>query len=428
MDALLRGRLVASDRLLNGAGSELEDRIARAWLLREQDRPAEAELELRDGLADDPDPPPLARAVLTLVVAEMGRDTQANPELSRLMAERQAGEVPIMALLAEIAANLDAFAEADELYEELRHHAGQPALDPHTGIGLGVVDLQLGRLAHCLGRGRVAAGHYDAAIDHLGRSGMGLLAAHARRHLATVLRIWGADDDWARSLELLSQAADTYRRLGLPGRAAEAHLVLGRSDDPLLHTGRAATLQRRGQSWSVGSGANLARVPHSPGLEDLTRLVAIPRTAVHVMDLLAGLDARTNRSGTDRPWFWPQQPRVTPDHDTPVLDPATAQRYTRSCDELSRREIACRDAGDQLGRFLARAELEVLTREVEVLSGETLPGDPVGRASVVVGTRVRLALDDICDVAPAIGRHLRYAVRTGTFCSYEPEVDMTWKL
>jgi hypothetical protein len=41
--------------------------------------------------------------------------------------------------------------------------------------------------------------------------------------------------------------------------------------------------------------------------------------------------------------------------------------------------------------------------------------------------RIRSALTKIEDAHPALGRHLRNSVRTGTFCSYRPERMVDWR-
>ncbi|MFN2606309.1 MAG: hypothetical protein ABR511_00230 [Acidimicrobiales bacterium] len=52
--------------------------------------------------------------------------------------------------------------------------------------------------------------------------------------------------------------------------------------------------------------------------------------------------------------------------------------------------------------------------------------DPVERARRIVATRIRLSLDAVEAASPALGRHLRHTVHTGTFCSYEPEGPAAW--
>jgi hypothetical protein len=55
-------------------------------------------------------------------------------------------------------------------------------------------------------------------------------------------------------------------------------------------------------------------------------------------------------------------------------------------------------------------------------------GDPLDRARRTVGTRIRISLDRIEQADPPVGRHLRTCIRTGTFCSYEPDRPVRWVL
>ena len=44
----------------------------------------------------------------------------------------------------------------------------------------------------------------------------------------------------------------------------------------------------------------------------------------------------------------------------------------------------------------------------------------------LVTFRIRRAIDRIAETHPDLGRHLRYSVRTGTFCAYEPPPGTSW--
>jgi hypothetical protein len=55
-------------------------------------------------------------------------------------------------------------------------------------------------------------------------------------------------------------------------------------------------------------------------------------------------------------------------------------------------------------------------------------GGSAERARSAVTQRVRATIRRIDGVHPRLGRHLRAAVRTGTFCSYTPEEPVRWQL
>jgi hypothetical protein len=77
-----------------------------------------------------------------------------------------------------------------------------------------------------------------------------------------------------------------------------------------------------------------------------------------------------------------------------------------------------------------REELDKLTDAVAAAFGlggrPRKAGHPAERARSAVTWRIRNALSKIDEAHPALGRHLRNSVRTGTFCSYRPERDVEW--
>jgi hypothetical protein len=76
------------------------------------------------------------------------------------------------------------------------------------------------------------------------------------------------------------------------------------------------------------------------------------------------------------------------------------------------------------------AEREFLLAELSAAAGlggrRRRLGDDVDRERKAVRARVRDAISRIEADHPDLGRHLARAVRTGTFCSYDPEVPTDW--
>ena len=55
-------------------------------------------------------------------------------------------------------------------------------------------------------------------------------------------------------------------------------------------------------------------------------------------------------------------------------------------------------------------------------------GSAAERARSAVTWRIRNAIRKIASAHPRLGRHLENAIRTGTFCVYEPETPVDWAL
>jgi hypothetical protein len=104
----------------------------------------------------------------------------------------------------------------------------------------------------------------------------------------------------------------------------------------------------------------------------------------------------------------------------------------RRVEELRRVVDDAEAGGDPERAARAREELEFIARELAAVYG--LGGaarrldDPAERARKAVRNRIRDALARIEASQPALGRHLRASIRTGSFCSYQPERPVAWKV
>jgi hypothetical protein len=173
---------------------------------------------------------------------------------------------------------------------------------------------------------------------------------------------------------------------------------------------RPATFRREGSIWTLAFAGVSVQMTHRKGLLDLRHLLARPGTDVHCLEL------------TDRP--------ADTAGDAPVLDDR-ARREIRERIRNLQQEVQEADATHDATRAeLARGELDQL---VEHLSGALglrgrarQLGSPTERARSTVTWRIRNAIRKIAAVHPRLGRHLDNAVRTGTFCGYEPETPTIW--
>jgi hypothetical protein len=79
-----------------------------------------------------------------------------------------------------------------------------------------------------------------------------------------------------------------------------------------------------------------------------------------------------------------------------------------------------------------RAEIEFVRDELSGaygLGGRARKAADVGdRARKAVTSRIRESIDRIGKEHPALARHFENAIRTGTFCSYQPDRPLRWEL
>jgi tetratricopeptide (TPR) repeat protein len=409
--ALLEGRFRECDRLLaDAAGHHPADPapgLLAAICRREQGRASEAEVLARSLVVAHPDAHE-GHALLGAVLADLGRDAEARRQLDLL--DPSHASPAVLALAAETAAALDAPGPAEALYEPL---AARIAADPGAFAGChGSVARHLGLVCHVLGRWDEAEVHFRTALDANHAVGAPVLVAHTRRHYSALLRARGGAGDWERAIDLLSEAADIYRRLEIDRLAEEAGAVLRRSQDPVSPDApgsRAVNVFRRtATGWEVAFGGRRAEIADAPGLDHIAALLAAEGRPVHVADLVDGAG--------------------------PALAHGVAAEY-----RARRVELGAQLTGpDPVAAALARAERDMLDTELlAVLAGRTGPadgptpagaGDPGDGARRLVALRVRIGLDRLEEAVPDLAGHLRRSIRTGMFCLYDPEGPERWKI
>ncbi|MDD7964806.1 ATP-binding protein [Actinomycetospora lemnae] len=167
-----------------------------------------------------------------------------------------------------------------------------------------------------------------------------------------------------------------------------------------------------GAVWTVSYAGQTVRLPDAKGMHDLAALLARPGREVHSTELIGAaveqpaggevLDARARR-----------------DYEA---------RIRRLQDDLDEAE----HAGDRGRAEAARLELDLLVDQLTAATGlhgrARRPGGTGERARSAVTWRIRAALRRLEEVHPQLGRHLRSAVRTGTWCCYAPEDDVAWRV
>jgi hypothetical protein len=347
----------------------------------------------------------------SFMLAAAGRRTEARARLDSVIdalpgAHRDSEWLPMLAQAADAVAVVGGHPVAEWLHHELTPFADRMIVE---GIGAalrGSVHRQLGVLDAVLGRTEEAAAHLAAAADANTRLGAPLLAARARRDAAVLL-----GDTAAARLALA-----TYEELDVPERVAEMRSLLDAAtptQDGPAPARAVAQLRRNGEIWSLRYGGLEARVRDTKGMRDLHRLLLAPGRELSAVDLMGEGGVLQGDLG-------------------PVLDGEATSAYRRRLGELEQ-ELADADAaGDAARSARAGDERDQLARQLAAaygLAGRARQAGPGGggeRARTAVRARIAYTVRKIEQVHPELARHLRRSVRTGAFCSYEPEPPVTW--
>ena len=276
------------------------------------------------------------------------------------------------AIITEAVVAIGSEAQRSEVYDWLRPLAGHHLVyGGCMGYG-GAVDHHLGTLAAALSR-------HDAAETHL--------RAALARHETLGALAWAALD---RSL----LAGD----MPVP---ATPH-------SPAAEPGN--TLWRDGAAWRLTFRGRSSTVRHVKGMLDLAVLLTRPGGEVPALELMGGADV----GGAPGP----------------VLDDQARRTYQARVRDLQTEINDAKEANDWVRADRAEVELDALVAQLSQafgLSGRQRAGGGAGeRARAAVTHRIRGAIRRIADVDPALGQHLLNAVKTGTWCAYQPDTTIEW--
>ena len=329
-----------------------------------------------------------------------------------------------LAKVADLAWYLGHRAVAGAVYEELAPWADLHVVEGSGFSYNGPVLLHLGRMAALRGDARSAVAHLDSAAALAARERLPLVSTQVAAAAASVTdprsrpRTHRAGLLHHRQFAERQRVGSVLRDLDEEG-ATPAPVP---TPDPVDGVFRA-----RGDMWEVGIGSERVWVRDRRGLPHLARLLASPHTEIHVLDLLA---ARTARQGAAH-----HEGLVTAGATGfAALDDKAKAAYRDRVLELRTELDDAEACNDPARADRARVELDALTSELAAAVGlagrDRRSGNPTERARVSVTRTIRAAISQIQLAAPATGQHLAASIRTGTFCTYQPEqrAAVRWRL
>ena len=270
------------------------------------------------------------------------------------------------------------------------------------------------RLSRFLGRAHEATAHYRQALDFLAAHGARgheawvaaelaeLLCERGERASAEPLRLRARELADALSIAPLVQRMDALRTADAPGSESSPSAAAPAA----IPAARGFALRRQGEYWLVEHDGRSFSLRDSKGLSLLARLLQEPGRELHVLDLVGA-------SGTDG------------GDAGELIDKDARSAYEARVREL-REELEEAESFHDLGRAeRAQQELDALSRELSRAVGASgrarRGGSAVERARVNVQRRLRDACERIREHDAALGKHLDWALHTGTYCSYRPE-------
>src|SRR5260370_4105003 len=277
-----------------------------------------------------------------------------------------------------------------------------------------------------------------------------LWLAHTLLDYASMLLRRGNGDDRARALGYLDTAikdatASGLKSLGDKAIALRASLAILPAASPTPEAPRSAEtdsskiLSKEGEVWRLEWAGKTSRLKDSKGLGYIAHLLRYPGQEFHVLDMVApGSSAaeqfgeftggETEELSQSRSRGFDEQYRQNAFGDAgEMLDARAKASYKKRLAEL-REEIAeSRRLGEDKRAQKAEDESDAITKELARAVG--LSGRDRRAAAVTeqalgnIARAITASIQKIARSNAAMGQHLAKSIRTGTFCSYIPDVS-----
>lgn len=320
--------------------------------------------------------------------------------------------------IADAALGADDTARFPDLLRELTPASGRNTAWGPFGFVCGPpYDVTLGALHARLGNRDEALASFAAALELARRSGATASEAWVHLNRAEALARWSlpAADDFARAARLAAQYGMPLILERVEAGGSGAALPKARPSapptaQPSTTTSLQFSLQATDKDFVVVCNGRTTRLRLARGLPMLARLVQNPACELHVLDLAVEPDS--DGSVVDR------------GDAGEVLDAKAREQYQRRIGDLRAEIDEAERFADALRADRARRELDVLIQQLSSAVGlggrARRVGSAAERARIMVQRRVREAIKKVAEHEPELGRHLDWAIRTGTFCAYEP--------
>ncbi|MGD0117901.1 MAG: AAA family ATPase [Candidatus Binatus sp.] len=195
--------------------------------------------------------------------------------------------------------------------------------------------------------------------------------------------------------------------------------------------------RKEGEYWTVGYGGKSFRLKDTKGLGYLAHLLRHPAVEFHVLDLAGGIAGQ--RDDDEAGHSARALPRGEEDLEQAgihigslgdageMLDEQAKAAYRRRLSDLREDLEEAKERGNVERAEQAEQEIDALTRELSRAVGlggrDRRAVSASERARQSIAKTIKSVLDRIAQSDAALGDLLSRCIRTGSFCSYQPDPD-----
>jgi hypothetical protein len=230
----------------------------------------------------------------------------------------------------------------------------------------------------------------------------------------------------------------------MPGhkRGADQSRVIAKATEPNSGSDRRAICRKEGEYWTIGYANKAFRLRDLKGIGHLANLLRHPGIEFHALDLANGVLGQPSDStfSNSRQSFEPKRKhyqhadlRITGLGDAgEMLDEQAKNQYRRRLSDMQEELEEAKALGAVERAEQAEFEISALTKELARAVGlnrrDRRAGSASERARQSLNKTIKMVIEKITKLEPAIGGYLSRTIKTGTFCSYQPnpEFPINW--
>jgi AAA ATPase domain len=198
-----------------------------------------------------------------------------------------------------------------------------------------------------------------------------------------------------------------------------------------------AIFRKEGEYWAIGYGKKPFRLKNTKGLGYLAHLLCHPAVEFHVLDLAGGVAGQREDDETNQ--FMHGLPRGEQDLEKAgihignlgdageMLDEQAKVAYRRRLSELREELEEAKEVGNVERAEKAEQEIDALTSELSRAVGlggrNRRAASASERARQSVTKTIKAVVERIMQSDTALGDIFSRCIKTGNFCSYQPDPD-----
>ena len=221
-----------------------------------------------------------------------------------------------------------------------------------------------------------------------------------------------------------------------PTRAGELRSPAAAEEGPIAKPGETAVFHREGEYWTVALESAVVRLKHSKGLTYISLLLQHPGVEFHVLDLVAqaaGLDSSEVRViGASGTLPLGEEELAEAGIHLGSLGDAGEMLDEQARSAYRERLADLRERFDEARQFDHPEQAAQIEREIEALTAELSRAVGLGgrsrrsasaaeRARQSVTHAIKTMVERISINLPELGAKLSRIIKTGIYCSYQPE-------